>query len=579
MATLLAPTPRLDAPAALPPLPNDGDAPRRPRAVIAGAGPAGLTAAWELLDRTDVVPVVCEATDATGGIAQTFVHHGNRIDIGGHRFFSKSERVMRWWFNVLPLQGAPAADTAAMGHEIDYATHAVVRWLCPELAPDGDVGPVTRPAPDPEREDAVMLQRPRLSRIFYRRRFFPYPLAITLGVAARLGWVNTVAIGLSYLKARLFPRKDETYLDAFFVNRFGRRLYETFFRDYTEKVWGVPCHEIRADWGAQRVKGLSLTRAVTQAVRDLFTTTAEKRREERETSLITRFFYPKFGPGQMWETVAAQVRTAGGTVRHLTEVVGVRLTDGRVSHVTVEDARTRRRETLACDWFFSTMPIRRLVEIMDPPPPPNVREVAAGLRYRDFMTVGLLVRKLAVQEHGRRTPAARVPDNWIYVQEGDVRVGRVQVFNNWSPYMVADPERTVWIGLEYFVNAGDDLWETPDADMIAFGIEEMVRIGFLDREDVLDGCVLRMPKAYPAYVGTYERLDEVRDWASSIPNLILVGRNGMHRYNNQDHSMLTAMLAVDEIAAGGEDFSRLWDVNLEMVYHEEPGEAASVQRR
>ena len=550
----------------------------RRRAVIAGAGPAGLTAAYELLARTDVVPLIAEATSATGGIAQTYNYKGNRIDIGGHRFFSKSERVMRWWFNMLPLQGAAATDTAAAGHEIDYATEAVVRYLCPECVPDRESLEVRRPAPDPEREDAVMLQRPRLSRIFYGRRFFPYPLSISFSVAARLGVWNTFLIGLSYLGSRLSPRRDETYLDAFFINRFGRRLYETFFKDYTEKVWGVPCDQIRADWGAQRIKGLSLTRAVTHAVRDLLSSDFAKTERERETSLISRFYYPKLGPGQMWETVADQVTRCGGDIEYRTKVAGVRVEDGRVRSVTLERVETGEREEVACDHFFSTMPIRDLVAMTDPPPPANVREVAANLVYRDFMTVGLLLRRLNVQEQGK-APAARIPDNWIYVQDGDVEVGRVQVFNNWSPYMVADQANTVWIGLEYFVNEGDALWQKPDADMIDFAVGEMERIGFLQREDVLDGCVLRMPKAYPAYFGSYERLGEVREWAGAIPNLILVGRNGMHRYNNQDHSMLTAMMAVDNIVAGHEDMGELWDVNLEMVYHEEhASEKAKVPR-
>jgi protoporphyrinogen oxidase len=537
----------------------------RRRAVIAGAGPAGLTAAYEMLARTDVVPMIAEATTATGGIAQTYVYKGNRIDIGGHRFFSKDQRVMNWWFNVMPLQGAPAADTAAQGHEIDYATRAILKYLCPECAPDGEQL-VERAAPDPEREDNVMLQRPRLSRIFYRRRFFPYPLSITLSVATRLGIVNTGMIGMSYIKSRLFPQKNEEFLDAFFINRFGRRLYETFFRDYTAKVWGVPCDQIRADWGAQRVKGLSLTRAVSQAVKDLLTSQTAKQERERETSLITRFYYPKFGPGQMWETVADQVQTCGGSIAYQTKVTGVRLEEGRVASVTMQGADGAREE-VACDYLVSTMPIRELMNIMDPPPPAHVREVANGLVYRDFLTVGLLLKRLHVNEHGK-TPAAMVPDNWIYIQEGDVRVGRVQVFNNWSPYMVAD-QGSVWIGLEYFVNEGDDLWSKPDAEMIAFGIEELERIGFLKKSDVLDGCVLRMPKAYPAYFGSYERLKEVQDWVDTIPNLILVGRNGMHRYNNQDHSMLTAMMAVDNIVDGKPPMEGLWDVNLEMVYHEE----------
>ena len=532
---------------------------RRRVALIAGAGPAGLTAAYELLKRTDIHPVVVEATDAIGGIAQTHAWQGNRIDIGGHRFFSKVERVMDWWFNVLPPQGAPAADTAEQGHEIDYRQTVTVVPL--------RGASTTRAAPDPEREDLVMLQRPRLSRIFWRGHFFPYPLSITLSVAMRLGLMNTALIALSYLKAQLLPRRDETYLDAFFVNRFGRRLYETFFRGYTQKVWGVPCEQIRADWGAQRVKGLSLTRAVSHAIRDLLSSDFQKRQEERETSLITRFWYPKLGPGQMWETVAEQVTANGGELHMHTRVVGVCLDDGRVTSATVEDATGARRE-IACDFFFSTMPVRELATITRPAPPPEVQRVAAGLQYRDFVTVGLLLRRLNVKEQGAE-PVARVPDNWIYVQDAGVDVGRIQLFNNWSPYLVANRKDTVWIGLEYFVNEGDRLWAMPDADLVRHATRELEAIGFARAADVIDGCVLRMPKAYPAYFGTYPELAIVQKWANAVPNLFLVGRNGMHRYNNQDHSMLTAMLAVDNILAGQSDDTNLWDVNLEMEYHEE----------
>lgn len=537
-------------------------------AVIAGAGPAGLTAAWELLARTDITPLVFEATTATGGIAQTYEYRGNRIDLGGHRFFSRSQRVMDWWFAILPRQGAPARDAAAAGHEVDYATEVVVRRL--ERGADGRprVAEERRPAPDPERDDAVMLQRPRLSRIYWRRNFFPYPLGITLLVAWRLGLVNTALIALSYLKAQVFPRRDETFLDAFFVNRFGRRLYDTFFRGYTEKVWGVRCDQIRADWGAQRIKGLSLTRAISHAVRDLLSSDFRKQQQARETSLITRFFYPKLGPGQVWEEVERQVVAAGGTVRHGVRVVEVAMHGNAVSHVTVEDAATGQRERVACDYFFSTMPVRELTTAITPAPPPVVRDVAAGLQYRDFITVGLLLSRLHVQERGR-APQAMVRDNWIYVQDESVRVGRVQVFNNWSPYLVADPANTVWIGLEYFVNDTEDLWNMSDADLRALGAREVEAIGLARGADVLDGCVLRMPKAYPAYFGTYDRLDEVRRWVTGVPNLFCIGRNGMHRYNNQDHSMLTAMLAVDNIVAGRADDTNLWDVNLEMVYQEE----------
>lgn len=540
-------------------------------AIIAGAGPAGLTAAYELLKRTDIQPLVCESTDAIGGIAQTYNYKGNRIDIGGHRFFSKDKRVMDWWFNILPLQGAPAADTAVKEHEIDYASDAIIRYLCPECAEEGEKqedGSYKVPAPDPEKTDMVMLQRPRLSRIFYRRHFFAYPIGITFSVAKRLGFFNTFMIGMSYIKRQIFPLKDETYLDAFYKNRFGDRLYGTFFEAYTEKVWGVPCSDIRADWGAQRVKGLSLKRAVSHAIKDLLSSDFQKAQAERETSLITRFYYPKFGPGQMWETVTDQVKSCGGEVRMKTRVIGVKLSGSRVTHATLENVETGEKTEVACDYFFSTMPIKHLVGMMDPPAPKEVAEIANGLSYRDFLTVGLLLKKLHVEEKGKK-PATDVPDNWIYIQEGDVRVGRVQIFNNWSPYMVKDWKNNVWIGLEYFVNDDGDLWNMEDKDLIELGISEMEKIGFCKKEDLLDACVLRMPKAYPAYWGSYTQLDTVEDHMNTIENLYLVGRNGMHRYNNQDHSMLTAMTAVDNIISGRTDKSNLWEINLEMTYHEE----------
>lgn len=550
-------------------------------AIIAGAGPAGLTAAYELLKRTDIKPVVCEATDAIGGIAQTYNYKGNRIDIGGHRFFSKEQRVMDWWFNILPLQGAPAKDTVEKKHEIDYATEAIIEYLCPECMEDGSFEKINqqpatsnsklvrikRSAPDPEKEDQVMLQRPRLSRIFYRKHFFPYPIGITLSVARRLGLWNTFMIGMSYIWRQIFPIKDETYLDAFYRNRFGDRLYETFFEAYTEKVWGVPCNQIRADWGAQRVKGLSLRRAVVHAVKDLLSSDFQKAQAERETSLITRFYYPKYGPGQMWETVTEQIQMCGADVRMKTRVSGVKMHENKVVSCTLENVETGDTQEVACDYFFSTMPIKHLVGMMHPRPPSSVVEVAEGLHYRDFLTVGLLLRKLHVME-GKKQPAKDVPDNWIYVQEGGVRVGRIQVFNNWSPYMVADYGNSIWIGLEYFVNEGGDLWVMPDEKLIELGISEMEKIGFCKKDDLIDACVLRMPKAYPAYIGSYINLPVVREYMEKIPNIYLIGRNGMHRYNNQDHSMLTAMMAVDNIVSGRTDKSNLWEVNLDMVYHE-----------
>jgi protoporphyrinogen oxidase len=444
-----------------------------------------------------------------------------------------------------------------------------LRVLAPDVAEQGEerIHEVRRPAPDPEREDRVMLHRSRLSRIYFARHFFPYPLRITLLVAWRLGILNTVLITLSYLWAKVFPRRDETFLDAFFINRFGRRLYETFFRGYTEKVWGVKCSEIRADWGAQRIKGLSLKRAVVHAIRDLLSSDFRKQQHRRETSLITRFWYPKLGPGQMWETVAEQVRGAGGEIRHGVRVVGVQVREGRVCHVRVRDEASGLCEDLPCDYFFSTMPVRELVAMVEPAPPASVRDVAAGLCYRDFLTVGILLDRLHVLEKGR-PPQTSVRDNWIYVQDAGVRVGRIQIFNNWSPYLAADHEHTTWIGLEYFVGQGDDLWQMPDDELVRLAVGELERIGFARAADVRDSCVLRVPDAYPAYFGSYVNFDEIRRWATSLPNLFCIGRNGMHRYNNQDHSMLTAMMAVDNIAAGQEDDSAIWDVNMEMVYGE-----------
>jgi protoporphyrinogen oxidase len=465
------------------------------------------------------------------------VHNGNRIDIGGHRFFSKSERVMNWWFSVLPPQGAPAADDVEQKHAVDFASEVVLRVLG-----QGGIHEERRQAPDPEREDRVMLHRSRLSRIYFARHFFPYPLSITLTVAWRLGLLNTALITLSFIWAKIFPRRDQTFLDAFFS-------------------------EIRADWGAQRIKGLSLKRAVVHAVRDLLSSDFHKQQHQRETSLITRFWYPKLGPGQMWEAVAEQILGAGGQIRHGMRVVSVEVLDGQVRKVRVRDDASGKCEELACDYFFSTMPVRELVAMVEPAPPPDVREVAAGLRYRDFLTVGILLDRLHVLEKGK-LPQASVRDNWIYVQDAGVRVGRIQIFNNWSPYLAADHQNTIWIGLEYFVGRGDDLWRMPDDDLVQLALRELERIGFARAADVRDSCVLRVPDAYPAYFGSYVRFDEIRRWASGIPNLFCIGRNGMHRYNNQDHSMLTAMMAVDNIAAGAEEHSAIWDVNLEMVYGE-----------
>jgi protoporphyrinogen oxidase len=531
-------------------------------AIIIGAGPAGLTAAWELLDRTDIAPVVFEASADLGGISRTVNHKGNRMDIGGHRFFSKSDRVMNWWLNIMPLQGAPARDDLALHRPVPLASEARNRAL---RAP----APVVAPAPDPEQTDRVMLRRGRVSRILFKRKFFNYPITLEAQTLRNLGLVRVMKMGVSYALNRLHPPRRERSLEDFFINRFGPELYRTFFRDYTEKVWGVPCRQIKPEWGAQRIKGLSITQAVLHALRKPFQRPAGLAQKNVQTSLIEQFMYPKHGPGQMWEEVAAQIRAGGGEVRLRQSIVGVNARHGRVVSVDVQDAQSGEVREVAGDYFFSTMAVKDLIASMGDVPPPAVREVAAGLAYRDFITVGLLLRKMMIRNE-TDTPTVNdiVPDNWIYIQENDVKIGRLQVFNNWSPYLVKDPD-TVWIGLEYFCNIGDELWSLSDDDFAHMAAGELAKMGIAATADVLDQVVIRVPKTYPAYFGTYDRFAEIRDWLEGLPNLFLVGRNGMHRYNNQDHSMLTAMVAVDNIIAGRQGKQNIWNVNVEGEYHEE----------
>jgi len=486
-------------------------------AIIIGAGPAGLTAALELLEqKSGIVPIILESTDRIGGISCTIEVRGNRIDIGGHRFFSKSDVVMDWWNRQMPV------------------------------------------AKDPEHEDKVMLVRPRISRIFYLRKFFDYPISIKPRTFLNLGLWRTLTAGCGYVLAQVHKRPHEDSLEDFLVNRFGVSLYRMFFEDYTEKVWGVHPSRISAEWGAQRIKGLSLLGAVLAALRKLLPgTSSDIRQKKTETSLIEQFLYPKLGPGQLWETVADKVRAQGGQVLLDHKVVEVQMENNRVQSVVVEHAGERRR--IECDYCFSSMPIAELVPALRGiVVPPAITEVATQLPYRDFLTVGVLARKLLMD----------VPDTWIYIQERDVRLCRLQVFNNWSPYMVKDPAGTVWIGLEYMCSEGDELWNMEEKAFIDFAVQELVRTGILDSSDVLDTCRVQIPKAYPAYFGSYGKFSEVREFLDLVPNLYCIGRNGQHRYNNQDHSMLSAMEAVRCARADSADHSVIWSVNSENEYHE-----------
>ena len=515
------------------------------RAIIIGAGPAGLTAAYELLKRTEIQPVVLEKSTYMGGISRTVNYKGNRIDLGGHRFFSKSDRVMNWWLEHLPLE-------KRVNGNANIGYHQQRRELATPAS-----------GPDPGHADEVMLLRKRKSRIYYLRRFFEYPIQLSRNTLVQLGFRRTLRIGVSYLRSAILPIRDVTTLEQFFINRFGRELYLTFFKDYTEKVWGVPCDKISAEWGEQRVKGLSISKAILHFLKP-GRKNSDVAQKETETSLIEQFLYPKYGPGQMWETVARKVSAMGGEIVCGFDVTGIRCEGEHVRALSGMDSQGKP-QTIEGDYFFSTMPIQELVRGMDATVPAKVCEISDGLLYRDFITVGLLLRKLKIGENG---PTQRlIDDNWIYVQEPDVLAGRLQIFNNWSPYMVADPG-SVWLGVEYFCYEADELWKKSDQAMAALAAEELDRIGIIDHSDVLESTVIRMPKTYPAYFGTYSRFDELREYLDKFENLFLIGRNGMHKYNNQDHSMLTAMVAVDTIVAGSTDKAAIWKVNTEMEYHE-----------
>jgi protoporphyrinogen oxidase len=522
----------------------------RKRAIIVGAGPAGLTVAYELLTRTDIQPIVLEKSAYMGGISRTVNYKGNRIDIGGHRFFSKSDRVMEWWLKLLPLQASVMGPTAIKYHQMERTIEA--RVSCE----------------NPSNPDCVMLLRPRKSRIYYLRRFFDYPISLSSDTLLKLGLWRTCKIAISYLWSAVFPNKKEKTLEQFFINRFGRELYGTFFKSYTEKVWGVPCHKISAEWGAQRIKGLSIWSSILHAVRKAFKgRSSDLAQKGTETSLIEQFLYPKLGPGQMWEEAARQIKEMGGEIHCGYSADGVVTDEWKVSALQATNSVTGQRETFSGDYFFSTAPIKDIMRWFDVAPPKNVLDVSDGLIYRDFITVGLLVRSLLIHDN---TPLGKklISDNWIYIQEPDVQLGRLQIFNNWSEYMVADSEN-VWLGLEYFCNDSDEIWNLSDERLVTLAREELHKIGIIDAAEVIDSTVLRMEKTYPAYFGTYDRFAEIREHVDRYSNLFLIGRNGMHRYNNQDHSMLTAMMAVDDIIAGKTDKTDLWEVNTEMDYHEQ----------
>ncbi|MDB5003620.1 MAG: amine oxidase [Mucilaginibacter sp.] len=522
-------------------------------AIIIGAGPAGLTAAYELITKTDIKPIIIEKSNDIGGLSKTVVHNGNRIDIGGHRFFSKSDVVMKWWQNILPLQGSESKDDILKDIYYQNKKSSVI---------------IPANGPDPEKEDQVMLIRNRLSRIFFLGKFFDYPITLNRKTISNLGFIRISKIAFTYLWAQLFRVKNIRSLEDFFISRFGTELYKTFFKDYTKKVWGRSCKEIGADWGTQRVKELSVSKAILHAIRSIFRKDKTIEQKNTDTSLIEQFMYPKLGPGQMWETVARLVEEKGAIIIKNSEVMELDIAGDRICEMSYFDNTTKLKNTIKGDYFFSTMPVKELITAMGNKVPQEVKEVALNLQYRDFITVGLLLNKLKIKNETKGPSLGNlVPDNWIYIQEKDVKIGRLQIFNNWSPYMVADMEK-VWLGLEYFCNEGDELWQMSDADFMQFAINELHQINIIDRDEVIDRTIIRMLKTYPDYFGAYEQFDVVSDFTNQLENLFLIGRNGMHKYNNQDHSMLTAMAAVDNIIKGEKSKKNIWEINTEADFHE-----------
>ena len=485
-----------------------------------------------------------------GGISKTVNYKGYRMDIGGHRFFSKSDVVMNWWLNILPIENTSDSDIT-----ITYQNKSRKIEEFNDRQNSGD-------------SDLVMLIRNRKSRILFLRKFFNYPLNLSKDTLFNLGLSRVLKIFISYLHAKTFPIKKERNLEEFFINRFGKVLYRTFFKAYTEKVWGIPCNQIGADWGAQRIKGLSILKAIQHSLKKILGFNSRTLTQKNvETSLIERFLYPKYGPGQLWEEVARQIQERGGELHLDTTVRNIHISGEQVTAIEICDSKTGTTKVVEGEYFFSTMPVKELIIGLQTEVPFDIKRISEGLIYRDFITVGLLVEKLSIKDKDKSDKL--IKDNWIYVQEADVFVGRIQIFNNWSPYLVKDPSK-VWLGLEYFCYDSDELWQKSKEEMADLAISELIKIGFIAKaSEVLDFTVVKVPKTYPAYFGTYSEFDQVREYLDKYENLYLIGRNGMHRYNNQDHSMLTAITAVNNIKNGVKDKSNIWAVNTEQNYHEE----------
>lgn len=479
--------------------------------VIIGAGPAGLTTAYEILKKEKNVDIlILEKSNKIGGISRTELYKGNYIDIGGHRFFTKDEEIMNLWTEILPIE-----------NKENY------------------------------KKNDILLIRNRVSRIFYNNTFFDYPLSFSFDTLNKLGFLNAFKCGISYLKT-FISKKEENNLENFYINKFGKKLYSIFFKDYTTKLWGKAPDKISSDWGAQRVKGIS----IKELLKNYFC-----KNKSKETSLIETFYYPKLGPGQLYEKMSEKIQQMGGKIIYNCNITNIKIFDNNVKKITYIE--NEKYNTINVDYLVSSMPIKDLINIFSNVPK-NIKTMANNLDYRDFITVGILVDKLLIKNLSDKK---LIPDTWIYVQDNSVKLGRIQIFNNWSPYMVKNKQK-IWLGLEYFCNENDKFWNLDDESIKEFAIKELIKIKFVEKIDIKDSVVIRNLKAYPAYFDSYKKIDKIKKYLFKMGNLYCVGRNGQHRYNNMDHSMKTGLICARQILNNTKNNEELWEVNTEKKYHE-----------
>lgn len=509
--------------------------------VIIGAGPAGLTAAYHLLKSNNKYNItILEQDSQVGGISKTVSYNGNRIDLGGHRFFSKEKQINDIWLELLQLQGVKISSDLESPQRDKY----------PGVA-------------NPNETDEVMLLRRRVSRIFYDGKFFDYPISINTETLKKLGILKCTQCFWGYMKSCVAHR-NENSLEDFYINRFGKPLYEMFFKDYTTKLWGVSPKYLDPSWGAQRVKKISLSNIILENARKLIS----RDYKTSHTSLIEEFYYPKFGPGQLWETMAKKIEDMGGQILLNASCNRIACDGGNILGVYYTNSK-KEATFMQCEYLLSSIPIKNLVSSLELDVPSEIKTISNELPYRDFITVGILVNKLELTNNTLiETKNNLPPDCWIYVQDKKVKMGRIQVFNNWSPFLLNKPAETVWLGLEYFCSENDALWAMTDEDFCNMALKELVDMKIIKPEAVIDKTILRQKKAYPAYFGTYKEFSKIKTYLDNFKNLICIGRNGQHRYNNMDHSMMTAIMAADYICDNTGDKDDIWMVNMEQEYHE-----------